>query len=41
MTVNLTPTQILGGLVVLLVLLWVRRAQVAADAARTVHGCCR
>jgi hypothetical protein len=40
MNVTLTPTQILGGLAVLLVLLWVwrasaRRARAAADAART------
>jgi hypothetical protein len=40
MNVTLTPTQLLGGLAVLLVLLWVwrasaRRARAAADAART------
>ena len=39
MNVTLTPTQILGGLAVVLVLLWVwrasaRRARAAADAAR-------
>ena len=39
MNVTLTPTQILAGLAVLLVLLWVwrasaRRARAAADAAR-------
>ena len=40
MNVTLTPTQILGGLAMLLVLLWVwrtsaRRARAAADAAGT------
>jgi hypothetical protein len=40
MNVTLTPTQILDGLAVVLVLLWVwrasaRRARAAADAART------
>jgi len=47
MNVTLTSTQILGGLVVVLVLLWAwrasaRRARAAVDAGLgLVHGCCR
>ena len=45
-TLALTPTQVLAGIGVLLILLWiwrasVRRARAAADAAVPGRECCR